>query len=274
MDGYLFVVCKKNKFMKVLKYVGKGLWEEIDEKDVLTTDRIEQAKRTKHTPTSRLESFFESLIKGIEDNGYKTIKVSSLLQSFSVNKRSTKNVVTIKEQLLAKGLYTLPEYSNELKLESTLRIYNYPVRQLGNLFSKEEDLEKYVEKNSLYKQLNIKTVIRQHSPKGTKDRLDFKGDCENEDIVVLELKNRGGGKSAVEQVLRYSALLTMEFPNRKIRQILVTGIQNYETALAIRGMLKEQRDLFEWYLYKYIKESNFFEFVKVTKEEIEHQTQS
>ena len=260
--------------MKVLKYVGKGSWEEIDEKEVLSSDKIQQAKRTKHTPTSRLELFFETLIKSIEKNGYRTIKVTSLLENFSISKRSTKNVVLIKEQLQEKGLYTLPEYSNELKLESTLRIYNYPVRQLGNLFAKEKYLEDYVAKNKLFKKLNIDTVLRQHSPKGSKDKLDFKGDCENEDIVVLELKNHGGGKSAVEQVLRYAALLAMEFPNRSIRQILVTGIQNYETALAIRGMLKQQRELFEWYLYKYIKDTEYFEFVKVTKEEIEHQTQS
>ena len=260
--------------MKVLKYVGKGRWEEIDEQEVVSTDKIKQATRIRHSPSSRLEVFFENVLNGIEENGYRTIKMTSLLDSFSIGKRSTKNVVTIKKELQARGLYTLPEYSNELKLESTIRIYNYPVRQLGDLFEEEEDLEEYVDENMLYKQLNIKTVLRQHKPKGTKDRLDFKGDCENEDIVVLELKNKGGGKSAVEQVLRYAAILTMQHPKRTIRQILVTGIQNYETALAIRGMLKEQRELFEWYLYKYIKDTNFFEFVKVTKEEIEHQTQT
>lgn len=105
--------------MKVLKYVGKGRWQEIDEQVVLSTDKIKQASRTKHTPASRLELFFERLIKSIEENGYRTIKVSSLLDNFSISKRSSKNVVTIKEQLQSKGLYTLPEYSNELKLEST-----------------------------------------------------------------------------------------------------------------------------------------------------------
>ena len=185
------------------------------------------------------------MIKDIEKSGYRTIKVSSLLDNFSIGKRSSKNAEYIKEQLKLKGLYTLPEYSNGLKLDSTLRIYNYPVRQLGNLFKSERELEDYVDKNELYKQLKIKTVIRQHSPKGTKDKLDFKGDCENEDIVVLELKNRGGGKSAVEQVLRYAGLLSMEFPNRPIRKILVTGIHNYEIALEIKGMKKEQRERFE-----------------------------
>lgn len=258
--------------MKVLKYVGKGVWEEIDEEQVLSTDKIRKQTKTRQTPASRLEQFFENINNDIQKSGYRTIKVSSLLDNFSIGKRSTKNVQTIKTQLKDRGFYTLPEYSNELKLDSTIRLYNYPVRQLGNLFPTERTLEDYVDTNKLYKQLNIKTVSRQHSPKGTKDKLDFKGDCENEDIVVLELKNGGGGKSAVEQVLRYAGLLSMEFPNRPIRQILITGIQNYETALAIRGMQKEQRERFEWYLYKYIKDMNFFEFVKVTNEDIDYQT--
>ena len=88
--------------------------------------------------------------------------------------------------------------------------------------------------------------------------------------MVLELKNAGGGKSAVEQVLRYAGLLKTEFPNHTIRQILVTGVQNYETALAIRGKQKEQRELFEWYLYKYHKSINHFELIKVTNEDIHY----
>src|SRR5690606_20693876 len=96
---------------------------------------------------------------------------------------------------------------------------------------------------------------------------DFKGENTNE-TIVLELKNEGGGKSAVEQVLRYSWLLKVEFPDAKIRKILVTGIQNYETALAIKGMKAEERDNFEWYLYKYFKSENLFDFVRVTPEDI------
>ncbi len=258
--------------MKVLKNVGKDKWEEVDKNIIVDSREVLKPVRKKRSPEIRLEQFFESLKISIEKNGYRTIKVSALLNNFSIKKRSVKNLQRIKDLLKIQGLYTLPVYSNELKWDSSLRLYNYPVIQLGDLFTKEKELENYVDKKKLYKKLNIKTVVRQHKPKGSKDKLDFKGDCDNEDIVVLELKNEGGGKSAVEQVLRYAALLTMEYPKRTIRQILVTGVQNYETALAIRGMLNEQRELFEWYLYKYIKGTNHFEFVKISNEQIENLT--
>jgi hypothetical protein len=143
------------------------------------------------------------------------------------------------------------------------------VLQLGDIFKKEVDLENYIDEKELYKKLNIETVDRQYSPNKTRDRLDFKGIGKNES-VVLELKNRGGGKSAVEQVLRYSGLLKSENPDKKIRKILVTGIQNYETALAIKGMKSDERDNFEWYLYKYFKVEDSFEFVRVTPEDLKY----
>lgn len=256
---------------KVLKYIGKGQWMSIDEKDVLPSDKTMYAQKKKLNKSEKIDYFFENLSKDITQSGYRSIKVSTFLKSFGIEKRSSKNTENIKNELRSRGFYTLPEYSGELKLDSTIRIYNYPVRQLGDLFPNEKALEDYVAKYESYKSLNVETVERQHSPKGSKDKLDFKGDEKDGAIVVLELKNAGGGKSAVEQVLRYAGLLKMEFPDHKIRQILVTGVQNYETALAIRGMQKEQRDLFEWYLYKYHKSINHFEFCKVTDEDINYQ---
>lgn len=256
----------------VLKYIGKGEWIEIDDKEILATDKTKSLKKKKLSEIEKKELFFEKLIKDIEKSGYRTTKINTVLKGFGYNKRSSKNVDIIKEEFKNHGLYTLPEYSNELKLESTIRISTYPVRQLGELFASEKELEDFVYNQKLYKKLKIKSVQRQHSPKGTKDRLDFKGESDTEEVVVLELKNGGGGKSAVEQVLRYTGLIQTEFPISKIRQILVTGIQNYETALAIRGMQQEQRDNFEWYLYKYHKGDKHFEFVRVKDDEIFTQT--
>ena len=264
---------------QVLKYIGRGEWLSVDESEVTANDRILEEKkiaktRVKPTKEEKSINFFDMVKKDIQKNGYRSIKVSTFLKNFEILKRTTKNIDLVKTELKNQGLYALPEFSKELRLESTLRIYNYPVRQLGELFKSEKDLETYVEKNLLYKNLNIQSVIRQHSPSGTKDKLDFKGDCDNDEIVVLELKNAGGGKSAVEQVLRYAGLLKMEYPNRKIRQILVTGVQNYETALAIRGMLSDQRDLFEWYLYKFHKDLNHFEFVRITNKAINFESKT
>jgi hypothetical protein len=233
---------------QVLKYIGRGEWLSVDESEVTPNDRILEEKKiaktiVKPTKEEKSTNFFEMVKKDIRKNGYRSIKVSTFLKNFQILKRTTKNIEFVKTELKNQGLYTLPEFSQELRLESTLRIYNYPVRQLGELFNSEKDLETYVEKN-------------------------------NDEIVVLELKNAGGGKSAVEQVLRYAGLLKMEYPNRKIRQILVTGVQNYETALAIRGMLSDQRDLFEWYLYKFHKDLNHFEFVRITNEEINFESKT
>jgi hypothetical protein len=249
---------------EILKYIGKGNWIEIDKNKIKSVDIIKKnVKKGRYSKEEKLENFLYGLSVDIFNNGYKSIKISTLLSIFGISKRSKKNVEEINNVFKEKGFYTTPEYSIELNIESSIRIYNYPVKQLGEFFSSEEALEEYVYKNEKYKLLSIKKVSRQHSPKGTKDRLDFKGETENNEIVVLELKNKGGEKSAVEQVLRYAGLLKNEYPNHKIRQILVTGIQNYETALAIKGMQKEQKEMFEWYIYKYIKESDLFEFHRV-----------
>ncbi|MBD3584055.1 endonuclease NucS [Flavobacterium selenitireducens] len=255
---------------QVLKYVGKGQWVSVDERDVEPGDKliITENKAQKKSSSDKVDDFFSEIKNDVAKNGYKSIKVSTILKSFGIKKRNENNTEKIKSEFSKNGLYALPEYSKELKLTQTVRLYSYRVRQLGDLFETERDLENYVDENLLYKNLNIKEVIRQHSPKGTKDRLDFKGNSIDDEVVVLELKNAGGGKSAVEQVLRYAGLLKMEYPTQKIRQILVTGIQNYETALAINGMSDYQRDLFEWYLYKYHKDINQFEFVQVADEEI------
>ncbi len=247
---------------KILELSERGIWIYRDADSISSIKPFPLLNRVRPTKDSKLEAFFEKLGDDIEKHGCKSMRVSSFLDQFSVRKRTARNLEIVKGNLKSKGFYTLPQYSNELKTGSTLRIYNYPIIQLGELFDREKDLEDYVEQHELYKGLKIDTVERQHSPKGTKDKLDFRGTFEDT-YAVIELKHRGGGKSAVEQVLRYAGLLMREFPDRKIRTILVTGIQNRETELAIRGMRPEQRHLFEWYLYKYHKDTNHFEFVRV-----------
>lgn len=196
------------------------------------------------------------------------MRVTTMMKKIGVGKRTDNNVKRFRRELKEHGLYSLPIFSKELPLTSLIKIYSFPVLQFGDLFEKEIELENYIEKKELYKKLNIETVDRQYSPDRTRDRLDFKGVGKNE-LVVLELKNRGGGKSAVEQVLRYSGLLKAEDPDSKIRKILVTGIQNYETALAIKGMKNDERDHFEWYLYKYFKKEDSFEFIRISPEDVE-----
>jgi hypothetical protein len=58
-------------------------------------------------------------------------------------------------------------------------------------------------------------------------------------------------------------MLKQEDPKAKIRKILVTGIRGVETAKAIHGMEKAQKEDFEWYLYNYNKDANKISFSPV-----------
>ena len=222
---------------------------------------------SRKTQLEKLEVFFENLNKEIVKNGCKSIKIKTLVNNFGFTKRSVQNVTKINDELRLRGLFAQPQYSIDLKFESAVRISSFPVKQLGDLFSSEKELEDFFEAKKLYNKLDIKSVERQYSPNGSKDRLDFKGETESGEVVVLELKNFGGGKSAVEQVLRYTGLLKRENSKLKIRTVLVTGIQNYETTLAINGMTKMQRKSFEWYLYKFDKSSKKLELLRLSEED-------
>ena len=145
----------------ILKYLGKGQWAEINESEITPEDKLQKAKQVKLTDKEKLNLFFEALTKDIIKSGYRTTKISSILKAFGITKRSSKNVLQITEELKRQGYYTLPEYSNELKLDSTIRIYNYPVRQLGDLFTSEKALEDFVDKHHCYKQLFVSIVLRE-----------------------------------------------------------------------------------------------------------------
>ncbi|MCF8460033.1 MAG: endonuclease NucS [Flavobacteriales bacterium] len=147
---------------------------------------------------------------------------------------------------------------------------------MGHLFEKERYLEDYIAKHGLYSKIGIETVHRQYSPKGTRDKLDFLGKM-GEQKIVLELKHQDGGKSAVEQVLRYAGYLMGDNAkdstgiSMNIRKILVTGIQNRETAFAIKALTTEERENFEWYLYNYNSKTGDLDFVRITEKDIENQ---
>lgn len=253
--------------LKILRKLGKELWKE----DIKTEEVLKvKAKRRKTSRKSREEladCFLHSIQSEIAKSGYRSIGVSTLMKRLGIAKRSDKSVAILREQLRIHGLYALPEFSMSLSLNEVIRIYNFPVTQKGELFRNERELETFVEQHRLYEKLGINHVERHYSPNGTKDRLDFLG-AGNKELIVLELKNGGGGKTAVEQVLRYSGLLKLEFGDIKIRKILVTGIQNYETALAIAGMKQDERDNFEWYLYDYNSAQGSLEFIRVNTQEL------
>lgn len=254
--------------LKILKHLTKGSW-----KQTTPPKKIKKKSRKRKSPTKSkdelLDSFVKKAWKEVNNNGSKSIRVSALMKSIGVAKRSLKTVELVNSELSNNGLFIQPELSMETSWKELLRITDYPEKPLGDLFEDEGSLEEYIDKHGLYRKLGIDDVDRQHSPMRTKDRLDFLGFSEDA-LVILELKNWGGGKSAVEQVLRYSGYKKDEANGNPInlRKILVTGIANRETAMAIRGMRPSERKNFEWYLYKYNKQSGELDFVRVTEEDI------
>lgn len=204
-----------------------------------------------------------SIVPLIKDSGYCSMKVSSFFHKFGHKKRGPANIETINQVLNEAGLFAFPKIDLSLRWDRLLRIYDFPVESLGDLFKNENQLEEYIIRKEAYKQFGIAKGEKQYRPVSTKDRLDFKGIDNEGRHVVLELKNKEGGKSAVEQVLRYAGMLKQENPKAEIRKILVTGVRGVETAKAIHGMTKAQKNDFEWYLYNYNKDTDKISFFKV-----------
>jgi len=227
-------------------------------------------KTKKHYQQKNIESFIEEIKKSIVKNGKATLSVSSILKEFGVRRRTLKNIEYINNELYKNGIFCNPKLSVRLKITDKIKLKDHFDVSSEIIFKTERELEDFILEKHLYKKLDIESVERQYSPIGTSDRFDFKGIGINGENVILELKNRGGGKSAIEQVFRYKDDLLKESPEKEIRLILVTGVKNDETIRAIRGMKKDRKgvfDDFEWYIYKYSKDGEFA-FERIAIEEL------
>lgn len=222
-----------------------------------TKHPIKRRSRKAIDPYKVIDSI-KPLVKG---SGYCSMKVSSFFHKLGHKKRGPAIIDTINQALKETGLFAFPKIDLSLRWDRVIRIYDFPVESLGDIFKNENQLEEYVMRTEAYKQFGIVKVEKQYRPISTKDRLDFKGIDKEGRHVVLELKNKEGGKSAVEQVLRYAGMLKQENPKVKIRKILVTGVRGVETAKAIHGMTKTQQlNDIEWYLYNYNKDTDKIKF--------------
>jgi RecB family endonuclease NucS len=226
------------------------------------------SRKRRSKDKSKTEKFLENTLSVIEKNGNKNIKFSNLLKEFAYKRRTDRSIQNIIQFLSDNDLYAMPELSTALDRNANIQLYKFPVKSLGDLFEYEAELEKFVLDTKAYKQLGFTGVDEQYSPKGTKDRLDFRAEDKEHNYSVIELKNKGGGKSAVEQVIRYAGQLQSEGHSKKIRKILITGIQNLETAETIYGLTDAGKKEFEWYLYKYDKKQHMISFESVDYEEL------
>lgn len=196
-------------------------------------------------------------------SGYKITTVAALFKTFGYSKRSDKNVKLLQELLRKNSLYVFPLITMQSNWRDSVRIYSFPVEAMGDLFESEKELEGYVHIKQKYRQLGIHKVTIQYSPKQTRDRLDMLGENDLGEKIVLEFKNKDGGKSAVEQVLRYMGMVRQEYPRAKIRGVLVTGVRGVDTAKAIYGMSPTDRESFKWYLYKFDQKRKSIDFKEV-----------
>lgn len=254
--------------LKILRQLSKDIWKEDSKAKKSAKNKPRKKKSSTKPIEERLELLMKSLKKEVNEYGSKNITIAKLFNRIGVRKRSSNSVQLLNKALWEHGFHVFPDIELQSDWKTVIAVSQYPIRKLGDLFDKERQLEDYIDKKALYGKLGINSVVRQFSPKGTRDRFDFLGETDGQQIV-LELKNKDGGKSAVEQVFRYAGYLKREHSN--IRKILVTGVQNRETALAIAGHSVEEREGFEWYLYNYNSQTGDLDFERVSEEQIEIQ---
>ncbi|RYY47501.1 MAG: DUF91 domain-containing protein [Chitinophagaceae bacterium] len=252
--------------MKMHRYLGKGQYQEVTPEE-LSELSDEEIKGLRELPGAKAVRQPKDIFKEINEvttrSGYKVITVMKLVKLLGNKKRSPQIIEKINQRLRDESLYVYPKLSMTLRPDEILRIYTFPVEALGDLFDTEEELESYIEEKNLFGKLGLEAPQRQFSPDHTRDRLDFKCCDLQGNHVALELKNLDGGKSAVEQVLRYLGILKQHFRGQPVRGILVTGVRGVDTAKALHGMTDEQKKAIDWYLYSYSKGDGNLSFEKV-----------
>ena len=201
----------------------------------------------------------------IRSNGYKSTKVCYLVRDFGYKKRSDRNVVEINSVIEESGLHCFPALKLETSWKTNIKLFEFPVKQEGDLFTKELELQKYLFEQNAFTAIGVPSVKREISPKRTSDKLDFYASFENEHVVI-EVKKKDGGKSAVEQLWRYAGFLKHEYPEQPIRKILVTGVSDFWTAYAIHGMVQKGRGEIEWYIYNWNKKNDSISLVPMKYE--------
>lgn len=241
--------------MKLIRYIKQSLRpHEAQKKFSIGRDKKDRAHR-----------FVEEAKKMAND--YKSLKLYSLYHQFGYKRRGGRNTEFINEMLIRNNLYCYPALTDSLHWKKTdLRIYRFPVQQLGDLFDDEDLLEKFIYKNKCLRQLGIVIVDDQHRPFGSSSILDFLGKDEKGNPVVVELKKKDGDGRGVQQVMRYKNDLQLKYPNKTIRKILITGIRDIDTAKSVLDLKPEDQKDFEWYLYNYNEQRQNLMFERVTNE--------
>jgi len=247
---------------KTLDQLVDFLKKELQKKETGSKKTRRKIIRKKKTNPISEDVILKDIRLSIQKTGCKSVTVGGFYRAFGHKRRGPKNTIEINEFLNKNNLHSYPALTSSLSWSSRIEIHQFPVKSKGDLYKIEKKLQEDIFAKGYLNKLNLDQIIPEYSPERTKDRLDFYAK-DGEKNVVIEVKNKDGGKRAVEQVLRYAGMLKQQHPDSEIRKILITGVQDQHTAKAIYGMTEEERNGFEWYLYIHHQETGNIDFDKI-----------
>ena len=238
------------------------LKKELQNNDLGNSKPSRKKVRRKKTSKVSEDAILKDIKASIEKIGCKSLTVGGLYRAFGHKRRGPINTEAILDFLSENKLYCYPPLDFSLSWKDRIEIHSFPKTRGGDLFDQEKKLQEFIATKGLLSELQVSEITPEYSPNHTRDRLDFFAK-DGDKNVVIEIKNKGGGKRAVEQVLRYTGMLKQQHPGIPVRKILITGVQDQHTAKAIHGMTEQEKKGFEWYLYIYEQISGNITFEKI-----------
>lgn len=215
----------------------------------------------------KLSEFLQLIQNEITFNGSKRIKLSVLIRKFGKKNKNSTIVKVINDFLKDNNLFAYPEIDTILKKDEWIIITNKKIKKSTNFFKTENELESFLDDNKdVFKSIDVEIIDRQKIFKGARDKVDFFGLYNKENVAIIEVKHTSS-YYGIEQLLRYKGILKnnpklIESDYKKYAEenslILITGIEDPRLHHTFRGMEDEQRKHFKWYIYDYNKNTITF----------------
>ena len=103
--------------IKILKNLGKKF---VADNDKIKTSKVKKKSRKRKLGNTKelTEKLLVSIKEEVNRNGYKNMKISSLIKRVGIGKRSTNNVSTFNERLKDYGIHANPKFSKRPSCKS------------------------------------------------------------------------------------------------------------------------------------------------------------
>ncbi|MGV0919268.1 hypothetical protein ACTS94_02600 [Empedobacter falsenii] len=197
------------------------------------------------------EANLEKIIESIQSDGSKTFRLIRLTQL--LHKEKAKNISEqatrkIYDLLKSKKIFVAPTLDETLSTHHRNERVTLTLKQVRRsrlFFDTEKELEDFItDKNILQTELKVnKEINRQTKIIGAKDKVDFIA-VKKGKTYLIEIKHKTS-YYGIEQLLRYKGISKDD--NSKL--VLITGIEDPKLHHTFKGMHKEQRKMFTWYVY-------------------------